>query len=74
MTVSAMPESSPDPESFDRILELAEHALGDEAAARAWLHRQLPELENETPLAVILAGEAGAVEVLLENARSGIPG
>jgi uncharacterized protein (DUF2384 family) len=41
---------------------------------RMWLNRPLPELENESPLAAILAGEAGAVETLLENARSGIPG
>jgi uncharacterized protein (DUF2384 family) len=72
MTVLTMPEAHP--ESFARILVLAERVLGDEVAARAWLHSPLPELENESPLAVMMAGEAGAVEVLLENARSGVPG
>jgi hypothetical protein len=41
---------------------------------RVWLNRPLPELEGDTPLDTILAGEAEAVETLLLNAREGIPG
>jgi hypothetical protein len=57
-----------------RILELADAAFGDRDGVRMWLNRPLYELESESPLSVILAGEAGAVETLLENARAGIPG
>jgi hypothetical protein len=56
------------------ILHMAESALGDRASVWEWLDRPLPELENESPLAVMLAGEAGAVATLLQNARGGIPG
>jgi hypothetical protein len=57
-----------------RVLELADAAFGSEERVRMWLNRPLYELESESPLAVLLSGEAGAVETLLENARSGIPG
>lgn len=57
-----------------RVLELADLAFGDREQVRMWLNRPLYELENESPLATILAGEPGAVETLLENARLGIPG
>lgn len=57
-----------------RVLELADAAFGNREAVRMWLNRPLYELENDSPLSVILAGEAGAVETLLENARAGIPG
>jgi Protein of unknown function (DUF2384) len=57
-----------------RALELADAAFGSDERVRMWLNHPLHELEDESPLAVILAGEAGAVETLLENARSGIPG
>lgn len=57
-----------------RVLELADLAFGSKEQVRMWLNRPLYELENESPLATILAGESGAVETLLENARLGIPG
>jgi hypothetical protein len=57
-----------------RVLELADSAFGNHERVRMWLNRPLYELEDESPLAVLLAGEAGAVETLLDNARSGIPG
>ncbi|HEU4881115.1 MAG TPA: MbcA/ParS/Xre antitoxin family protein [Longimicrobium sp.] len=57
-----------------RVLEMAESVFGDRESARTWLNRPIPELEDQSPLGVILAGEAGAVETLLENARGGIPG
>ena len=57
-----------------RVLELAAAALGSREAVRMWLNRRLRELDDESPLQVILAGEAAAVETLLHNARAGIPG
>lgn len=57
-----------------RVLELAAGALGSREAVRMWLNRRLRELEDESPLQVILAGEAGAVDTLLQNAQAGIPG
>ncbi len=59
---------------YARILELAEGAFGAPEPVRMWLNRPLHELENDSPLAVMLAGEGGAVETLLANARAGIPG
>ncbi len=59
---------------ISRVLELAVAALGSREAVRMWLNRRLRELEDESPLQVILAGEAGAVETLLYNAQAGIPG
>lgn len=56
-----------------RVLELANRAFGDAEPVRKWLNRPLHELEDESPLAVILAGEADAVETLLVNALGGIP-
>jgi Protein of unknown function (DUF2384) len=57
-----------------RVLELAAALLNSREAVRMWLNRPLRELAGESPLEVILAGEAGAVETLLANARAGIPG
>jgi hypothetical protein len=57
-----------------RVLELANRAFGNAETVRRWLNRPLHELEDDTPLAVILAGEAEAVETLLRNALTGIPG
>lgn len=57
-----------------RVLELANRAFGNAEQVRKWLNRPLYELEDDSPLAVILAGEAGAVETLLVNALTGIPG
>lgn len=57
-----------------RVLELADAAFGSREAVLMWLNRPLDELENDPPLSVMLAGEAGAVETLIENARAGIPG
>lgn len=55
-------------------LELANRAFGSPEQVRIWLNRPLAELEGDSPLQVMLAGEAGAVETLLENALTGIPG
>lgn len=56
-----------------RVLELANRAFGGGDRVRRWLNRPLHELEDDAPLAVMLAGEADAVETLLENALNGIP-
>jgi hypothetical protein len=56
-----------------RVLELANRVFGNAERVRTWLNRPLAELEDESPLAVILAGEADAVETLLVNALTGIP-
>jgi hypothetical protein len=56
-----------------RVLELANRAFGNAEQVRKWLNRPLHELEDESPLAVILAGEADAVETLLVNALTGVP-
>jgi hypothetical protein len=56
-----------------RVLELANRAFGNAEMVRRWLNRPLDELEDESPLAVILTGEADAVETLLRNALTGIP-
>ena len=55
------------------VLELANRAFGNAERVRKWLNRPLYELEDDSPLAVILAGEADAVETLLVNALTGIP-
>jgi uncharacterized protein (DUF2384 family) len=57
-----------------RVLELTDAAFGSAEAVRMWLNRPLYELEDESPLAVMLAGEPGAVATLLENASAGITG
>lgn len=57
-----------------RALELANRAFGSPEQVRIWLNRPLSELEGDSPLRVMLAGEAGAVQTLLENALTGIPG
>ena len=57
-----------------RVLEMIHTSLPDERVRRAWLNRPRADLENESPLEVILAGEAGAVVSLLEGAQLGLGG
>jgi uncharacterized protein (DUF2384 family) len=56
-----------------RSLELVSRVTRDEKEARVWLNNPHPDLDNQTPLQVILEGNADAVITLLENAISGIP-
>lgn len=57
-----------------RIVEMLNELGGNSPDVRVWLNRPVPDLEGDTPLDTILAGEAEAVEALLWNAREGIPG
>jgi|RhiMetdeSRZDD1v2_1073273.scaffolds.fasta_scaffold02648_14 DNA-binding response OmpR family regulator len=56
------------------IIGLLVTALEDTTVVRSWLNSPREELEGDSPLAVILAGEADAVLTLLEGARVGLPG
>jgi hypothetical protein len=57
-----------------RIVEMLNELGGSRQDVKLWLNRPLPDLEGDSPLETILAGEAEAVETLLRNAREGIPG
>jgi hypothetical protein len=56
-----------------RSLELIASVTRDDNEARAWLNSPHPDLENATPLQMILRGKADAVVTLLENAINGFP-
>jgi uncharacterized protein (DUF2384 family) len=56
-----------------RCLALLARATRNQREARAWLNTPHPDLDEKTPLAVILAGHADAVVTLLENALAGLP-
>jgi len=48
-------------------------ALGDRAAALAWLNSPHPDLEMHPPLDIILAGHADRVMEMVVRAATGIP-
>ena len=48
--------------------------LQSKEAARAWLHTPNPDLENQTPLALMQGGEADVVAALLRDVVTGQPG
>lgn len=48
--------------------------LESKEAVRAWLHTPNPELESQTPLALMQGGEADVVAALLRDAMTGQPG
>lgn len=54
-----------------RMLELLHDSLPDDAPRRAWLTRPRADMEDAPPLAVVLAGEVGALISLLEGAQLG---
>lgn len=56
-----------------RSLEILSELISDPADIRAWLNSPHPDLEDRTPIQVILEGHAGALRTILENAISGIP-
>ena len=56
-----------------RTLSLLDRATRNRKEARAWLNSAHPDLEEKTPLEVILSGHADAVVTLLENAINGHP-
>jgi uncharacterized protein (DUF2384 family) len=57
-----------------RMLEVVRDSLPDEEHRRAWLTRPRADMEDASPLDVVLAGEAGAVVSQLEGAQLGIFG
>ena len=57
-----------------RSLGLISRVTRNRREARAWLNSPHPDLEEQTPLEVILSGRADAVVTLLENAIAGLPG
>lgn len=59
--------------SIKRSLVILEQVLGDRASALAWLNSEHPMLDQQTPMDVVLAGDAEIVERLLERALEGIP-
>ena len=56
-----------------RSLELLHEFFGKDQAVRIWLNTPHPDLEGKTALDAILAGEAEAVLLILENAWNGVP-
>lgn len=56
------------------VLALLDRATRNRKEARAWLNSAHPDLDDRTPLEIILAGDADAVVTLLENAIGGQPG
>ena len=59
--------------SIKHVLALLDRATRNRKEARAWLNSQHPDLDDRTPLEVILAGQADAIVTLLENAIGGHP-
>ena len=57
-----------------RSLGLVSRVTRNRREARAWLNSPHPDLEEQTPIEVILRGRADAVVTLLENAIAGLPG
>lgn len=56
-----------------RSLELLHEFFGKDEAIRIWLNTPHPDLEGATALETILAGDANAVLLILENAWNGVP-
>lgn len=55
-----------------RMLEMVHDSLPEEATRRAWLNRPRADLEDASPIEVVLSGEVGAVVSLLEGAQLGV--
>lgn len=56
-----------------RSLEFLHEFFGKDEAIRIWLNTPHPDLKGKTALDAILAGEAEAVLLILENAWNGVP-
>lgn len=59
--------------SIKRSLVILEQVLGNRESALAWLNSEHPMLDQQTPMDVVLAGDAEIVERMLERALEGIP-
>lgn len=58
---------------FKRVLALLTRATRNRREARAWLNTPHPDLDERTPIDIMLSGRADAVIALLENALAGHP-
>ncbi len=56
-----------------RTLEIVTGLFHDPEAVRLWLRTPHHDLDGRTALATILAGQAQAVCIILENALAGVP-
>jgi hypothetical protein len=56
-----------------RSLALLSRVTRNRRDARAWLNSPHPDLDEKTPLEVMLSGHADAVVTLLENTIAGLP-
>lgn len=59
--------------SIKRSLEILTELISDPADIRAWLNCPHPDLDDKSPIQVILEGNAGALRTILENSILGIP-
>lgn len=60
--------------AIKEVLHLISQVYPAPAHQRVWLNQPVADLEGESPLDVILSGEAAVVESLLEDALAGHPG
>ena len=58
---------------YERIAAMLLRLTGSEVGLRTWMQSNNPELEEETPLALLLNGEGEVVAELLEDILSGEP-
>ena len=58
---------------YERIAAMLLRLTGSEVGLRTWMQASNPELEEETPLALLLNGEGEVVAELLEDVLRGEP-
>ena len=58
---------------YERIATLLLRLTGSETGLRAWMQASNPELEDETPMTLLLNGEGKVVAELLEDVLCGEP-
>jgi uncharacterized protein (DUF2384 family) len=58
---------------FERIAAALLHLAGSPDALRMWMNAPNPELENQTPMALLLSGKGAVVTELLEDVLFGQP-
>ncbi len=59
---------------FERIASALLHLVGSYEGLRIWLNAPEPDLEGETPRALLLEREGDVVAELLEDMMAGQPG
>jgi hypothetical protein len=58
---------------YERIAAILLHLTGSETGLRTWMQASNPELEDETPMTLLLNGEGEVVAELLEDVLRGEP-